>query len=71
MNTFSLVFILALIIGGYIIVGFLICVGIDGFMDVETDQYILAILLFWPLVILIGGAFQLIHFFKDMFKGEL
>ena len=44
---------------------------IDGFMEVETDQYILAILLFWPLVILIGGAFQLIHFFKDMFKGEL
>ena len=70
MNTFSLVLILALIIVGYIMVGFLICIIINGFMDVETDQYILAILLFWPLVILIGGAFQLIHFFKDMFKGK-
>ena len=70
MNSISLVFILALIIGGYIIVGFLICMIIDGFMDVETDKYVLAILIFWPLVILIGAIFQLIHFVKTMFKGE-
>ncbi|WP_456074156.1 hypothetical protein [Holdemanella biformis] len=70
MNSISLVFILALIIGGYIIVGFLICIIIDGFMDVETDKYVLAILIFWPLVILIGAIFQLIHFVKTMFKGE-
>ncbi len=70
MDLISLVFILALIIGGYIIVGFLICMIIDGFMDVETDKYVLAILIFWPLVILIGAIFQLIHFVKTMFKGE-
>lgn len=70
MNSISLVFILALIIGGYIIVGFLICMIIDCFMDVETDKYVLAILIFWPLVILIGAIFQLIHFVKTMFKGE-
>lgn len=70
MNVFGLVLILALIIVGYVILGLLVSVVIDGFMDVETDKYVLAILMLWPLVLLIGGAFQLIHFFKDMFKGK-
>lgn len=71
MNVFSLVLILALIIGGYVILGLLVSVVIDGFIDVETDKYVLAILMLWPLVLLIGAVFQLIHFVIAAFKGEI
>lgn len=59
------------IIGGYFLLGLLISAIIGSFTDMELENYVFASLLFWPLVLVIGAVFQLIHFFKDMFKGEL
>ena len=60
----------AFIIGGYIFMGFLISAIVGSFMNVELEKYVFASLLFWPLVLVIGAIFQLIHFIKNAFKGE-
>lgn len=62
----------------YIFIGFLyLGIGflIYGFetivMDKNTDNYELALIIFWPITILIGAVFQLIHFVIATFKGEI
>lgn len=62
----------------YIFIGFLyLGIGflIYGFetivMDKNTDNYRLALIIFWPITILIGAVFQLIHFVIATFKGEI
>ena len=57
-------------IGGYFLMGFLINAIIGSFMDSEVEDYVFATLLFWPLVLVIGAIFQLIHFIKSGFKGD-
>lgn len=39
-------------------------------MDKNTDNYELALIIFWPITILIGAVFQLIHFIEAMFRGD-
>ena len=70
MSATILVFISLLIISVYIIIGLLFSNFVGSFMDVEPEKYILAMLLVWPLVLVIGAIFQLIHFIKAMFKGD-
>ena len=61
----------------YIFIGFLyLGIGflIYGFetivMDKNTYNYELALIIFWPITILIGAVFQLIYFVIATFKGE-
>lgn len=58
------------IIGGYFLLGLLISAIIGSFTDMELENYVFASLLFWPIVLLIGAIFQLIHFIERMFKGD-
>lgn len=58
------------IIGGYIILGLLLSGVIGSFTNMGLEDYIFATMLFWPIVLLIGAIFQLIHFVKAMFKGD-
>lgn len=60
----------AFIIGGYILMGFLINTIVDSFMNVELEKYVFATMLFWPFVLVIGAIFQLIRFIERMFKGD-
>lgn len=69
MNT-STLGIICLLIVGYIIMGLSVSGIIGSFTDMDLDDCIFAALLFWPIVLLIGGIFQLIRFIKAMFKGE-
>lgn len=62
--------IICLLIVGYIIMGLSISGIIGSFMDMDLDDCIFAALLFWPIVLLIGGIFQLIRFIERMFRGE-
>lgn len=62
----------------YIFIGFLyLGIGflIYGFetivMDKNMDNYELALIIFWPITILIGAVFQLSHFVIATFKGEI
>lgn len=55
----------------YLGIGFLIYGFETTVMDKKTDDYELAFLIFWPLVLVIGAVFQLIHFVIATFKGEL
>ena len=54
----------------YLGIGFLIYGFETIVMDKNTDNYELALIIFWPITILIGAVFQLIRFIKAMFKGE-
>lgn len=63
--------IICLLIVGYIIMGLSISGIIGSFTDMDLDDCIFAALLFWPIVLLIGGIFQLIHFAIATFKGEI
>lgn len=61
----------------YIFIGFLyLGIGflIYGFetivMDKNTDNYELALLIFWPIAVLIVGILQSIRFIKNTFRGE-
>lgn len=58
------------IVGGYIVLGILLSGIICNFTDMDLEDCIFATMLFWPIVLLIGAIFQLIHFVKAMFKGE-
>lgn len=69
MNTDTF-FICLLLVGAYIVIGFLVYGFETTVMDKKTDDYELAFLIFWPLVLVIGAVFQLIHFVKAAFKGE-
>lgn len=57
-------------IGGYILLGLLLSGIIGSFTNMEIEDYIFATMMFWPIVLLIGSIFQLIHFVKTMFKGD-
>lgn len=54
----------------YLGIGFLIYGFETIVMGKNTDNYELALIIFWPITILIGAVFQLIRFIKAMFKGE-
>lgn len=58
------------IVGGYILLGLLLSGIIGSFTDMDLEDCIFATMLFWPIVLLIGAIFQLIHFVKAMFKGD-
>lgn len=55
----------------YLGIGFLIYGFETIVMDKNTDKYVLALIIFWPITILIGAVFQLIHFVIAAFKGEI
>lgn len=57
-------------IGGYIVLGLLLSGIIGSFTNMDIEDYIFATMLFWPIVLLIGSIFQLMHFVKTMFKGD-
>ena len=62
--------IICLLIVGYIIMGLLVYGFETIVMDKKTDDYELAFLIFWPIVLLVGAICQLIHFIITAFKGE-
>lgn len=64
------IFICLLLVGAYIAMGFLVYGFETIIMDKNTDDYELALLILWPLVLVIGAILQLIHFIEAMFKGE-
>ena len=66
----DIIFICLLFVGAYIAIGFLIYGFEDIVMDKNTDNYELAFLIFWPIILLVGAIFQLIHFIITAFKGE-
>lgn len=70
MNLGNSAFVVVIIIGAYLLMGFLISAIVGSFMNVELEKYVFATLLFWPLVLVIGAIFQLIRFIKNAFKGE-
>ena len=55
----------------YLGIGFLIYGFETIVMDKNTDDYELALIMLWPLSLLIGAVFQLIRFIIAAFKGEL
>ena len=55
----------------YLGIGFLIYGFETIVMDKNTDDYELALIIFWPITILIGAVFQLIYYVIATFKGEL
>lgn len=54
----------------YLGIGFLIYGFETIVMDKNTDNYELALIIFWPIVLVIGAICQLIHFIITAFKGE-
>lgn len=67
----DMVAICVFIVGVYLGIGFLIYGFETIVMDKNTDNYELALIIFWPITILIGAMFQLIHFVIAAFKGEI
>lgn len=59
-----------LLVCAYIVIGLLIYGFETIVMDKNTDDYELAFLIFWPIVLVIGGICQLIHFIITAFKGD-
>lgn len=59
-----------LLVCAYIVIGLLIYGFETIVMDKKTDDYELAFLIFWPIVLVIGAICQLIHFIITAFKGE-
>ena len=55
----------------YLGMGFLIYGFETIVMDKNTDNYELALIILWPVSLLIGAVFQLIHFVIAAFKGKL
>ena len=55
----------------YLGIGFLIYGFETIVMDKNTDDYELALIIFWPITILIGAVFQLIPFVIAAFKGDI
>lgn len=55
----------------YLGIGFLIYVFETIVMDKNTDDYELALIILWPVSLLIGAVFQLIYFVIATFKGKL
>lgn len=54
----------------YILMGFLLTGIIVNFTNMELENYVLASMLFWPIVLFVGAVFQLIHFIEAMFRGD-
>lgn len=59
-----------LLVCAYIVIGLLIYGFETIVMDKNTDDYELAFLIFWPIVLVIGAICQLIHFIITAFKGD-
>ena len=55
----------------YLGIGFLFYEFETIVMDKNTDDYELALIIFWPITALIGAIFQLIYFVIATFKGEI
>ncbi|WP_456074155.1 hypothetical protein [Holdemanella biformis] len=55
----------------YLGMGFLIYGFETIVMDKNTDNYELVLIILWPVSLLIGAVFQLIHFVIATFKGEI
>ncbi len=70
MSADTFIIICIFIVGGYILFGLLLSCIIGSFTDMDLEDCIFATMLFWPIVLLIGAIFQLIHFVKAMFKGD-
>lgn len=70
MSADTFIIICIFIVGLYIVLGLLLSGIIGSFTDMDLEDYIFATMLFWPIVLLIGATFQLIHFVEAMFKGE-
>lgn len=70
MSLGTLVYITLLIVVGYLIIGAGFCYVFITFTDGEIEDYLFALLIFWPITVLIGAVFQLIHFVIAAFKGE-
>ena len=66
----DIIFICLLLVGAYIVMGLLVYGFETIVMDKKTDDYELAFLIFWPIVLLVGAICQLIHFIITAFKGE-
>ena len=63
-------YILALCVGVYLGFGFLLSGMAMGMMDGDADDYLLAFLIFWPMILVVASVLQLIRFIKAIFKGE-
>lgn len=46
------------------------CYAFTIFTDGEIEDYLFALLIFWPITVLIVGILQSIHFIKNTFRGE-
>ena len=68
MSADTFIIICIFIVGGYILLGLLFSCIIGSFTDMDLEDFIFVTMLFWPIVLLIGAIFQLMHFVKDMFK---
>lgn len=49
-------------------------IAIYGYEDILRDKnvydYVLVFLIFWPIILVVASALQLIRFIKAIFKGE-
>lgn len=70
MSLGTLVYITLLIVVGYLIIGAGLCYAFITFTDGEIEDYLFALLIFWPITVLIVGIWQSIHFIKNTFRGE-
>lgn len=66
----DMVAICAFIVGVYLIFGFLLSIMSMGMIDGDMDDYLFALLMFWPIALITVSVFQLIHFIKRVFKGK-
>lgn len=65
----DMVTICLIIVGLYLIFGLLLSIMAMGMMDVDTNVYLFAFLIFWPIALMAASVFQLIRFIKAIFKG--
>ena len=57
----DMVMIYIFIVGVYILIGLLLSSIVGSVMDVELEKYVLATLLFWPLVLLFRSYILFIY----------
>lgn len=70
MNLATLGYITLLIIISYLIIGAGFCAAFVTFTNGEIEDYLFALLIFWPIAVLIVGILQSIRFIKNTFRGE-
>lgn len=54
----------------YLVIGIIIYGYEDILRDKNVYDYVLVFLIFWPIILVVALAFQLIRFIKAIFKGE-